>query len=267
MRIRLPLHRPRSVYVLLALNVAIFFIPVLLDAIGLGQRIAPSLALQLNNGLPSELRGLSTAGVGLRQLVELLGVKDNSAIYNDGQYYRLLTATFLHGGLLHIAFNAFAIYALGPECERLYGTGRFLLIYFIAGLSGSLASYAFNASPSLGASGAVFGLAGGLAAFYYLLRDLLGSTSRMQLNNIAAILFINLLIGFSAAGTIDNYGHIGGLIGGGLAGLILTPRLAVDRRFYPPQIVQREHAPLAWGLALALLLAVCWAATVIVPPL
>lgn len=252
-RLALPLFRPRAVYVLLVINVALWVVPALLDALGLGQV------------LTEQLFGISD--VGLTQLIQALGVKSNSAIYRDGEFYRLLSSTFLHGGLLHIAFNGFAIYALGTECERLYGTGRFLAVYFAGGLGGSVASYALNASPSLGASGAVFGIAGGLAAFYYLLRDLLGASSKAQLNNIIGILVINLVIGLTASASIDNWAHLGGLVGGGLMGLILTPRYWIDYNTFPPRLQRRGSLALVWSAAGALLLAIWLLAQNIVPPL
>lgn len=215
-QLRLPLGQVRAVWVLLALNVAIFAIPSLLQLVGV--RI---------NGVPIYDYTLD------------LGAKDNQAIKIDGQYYRFLTAMFLHGSWLHIGFNAWALYALGPEAERIYGTLRFVALYLIAGLAGGTASYLFSAAPSVGASGAIFGLIGGLAAFYYVSRKLLGEASRRQLGSLITVVMINLFIGFSTP-LIDNSAHIGGLIGGALLGWLLAPRFAVDERLFPPQVVRRE---------------------------
>jgi rhomboid protease GluP len=227
-RLSLPMRRPRAVWVLLALNIAIYLIPALLD-----------------------LFITTTSGISLREYTLLLGAKSNAAIKLGGQYYRLLTSMFLHGSLLHIAFNAYALYALGPEAERIYGTARFLALYFIAGLAGSVASYALNPSLAVGASGAIFGLIGGLAAFYYVSRRLLGEVSRQQLGSLITVIMINLFIGFSSP-VIDNTAHIGGLIGGAAAGWLLAPRLELDERLYPPTIVRRSLS-WAWPGALALL--------------
>src|SRR2546429_8907628 len=139
-RLRLPLGVPRAVWVLLALNIAIFVVPTLLQAVG-----------------------TQVGGVPINDYILEFGEKDNKQIL-AGEYYRFLTSMFLHGGWLHIGFNAYALYILGPEAERIYGTARFLALYFIARLAGGIASYALTPSPSVGASGAIFWLIGRLAA-------------------------------------------------------------------------------------------------------
>jgi rhomboid protease GluP len=241
-RLSLPLQRPRAVWVLLAINVIIFVVPELLGLLGI--RIA---------GFPPDI------------IVRALGAKDNERIAVYGEYYRFLTAMFLHGGWLHLGFNAYALYTLGPEAERIYGTPRFLALYFIAGLAGGVASYALNASPAVGASGAIFGLIGGLAAFYYVSRRLLGEVSRQQLGSLITVIMINLFIGFSTP-VIDNTAHIGGLIGGAAIGWLLAPRFAVDERVYPPALV-RHNQPWAWPGALGLLVLLIILAMVINPPI
>jgi rhomboid protease GluP len=193
----------------------------------------------------------------------LLGAKVNDLIA-DGAYWRLLTATFLHGNLIHIFFNGYALYALGPETERIYGTRRFLALYFLAGLGGSLASYLMSPAVSVGASGAIFGLMGGLGLFYYLNRAALGEFGKAQVQNMVAIAMINLFIGFTNAGVIDNWGHLGGLIGGALAGLALAPRLEVDSRLFPP-VLRRQYPELGWAGAAALLLLMA-AMAIFLPP-
>lgn len=179
-----------------------------------------------------------------------LGAKENGLI-DAGQYWRLLGAMFLHANLIHIFFNSFALYALGPESERIYGTPRFLALYFLAGIGGSVASYLLSPAPAVGASGAIFGLIGGLGVFYYLNRATLGEFGRAQLQSMVAIAVINLIIGFSSAGVIDNWGHLGGLIAGTLAALALAPRLTLDPRFYPP-LLARSAPPWGWVAVAAL---------------
>ncbi|MCU0495612.1 MAG: rhomboid family intramembrane serine protease, partial [Chloroflexaceae bacterium] len=152
-------------------------------------------------------------------VLQLFGWKQNDLIL-QGEYWRLLTAMFLHGNLVHIFFNAYALFGFGPEMERLFGTWRFLALYFLAGLAGSVASYALSPAPSVGASGAIFGLIGGLATFYYLARQELGAYGQRQLQSMAFIIVINLMIGFSAPG-IDNFAHLGGLLGGALLAWLL----------------------------------------------
>lgn len=240
-RVALPFARPWVYWVLLALNVAIFIVPTLLQFVG-----------------------VRIGGVLINDYLLELGQKDNAAIA-AGQYYRFLTSMFLHGGLVHILFNAWALYALGPESERIYGTPRFLALYFIAGFAGGVASYLFSARPAVGASGAIFGLIGGLAAFYYSARKQLGELSRQQLGSLLTVIMINLFIGFSTP-RIDNNAHIGGLIGGALVGWLLAPRLELDQRLFPPQMLRRS-LPYAWPGALALLALLVALVLTISPPI
>ncbi|MBK9942687.1 MAG: rhomboid family intramembrane serine protease [Kouleothrix sp.] len=172
---------------------------------------------------------------------------------------------FLHGGLLHIGFNAWALYTIGPESEQIYGTPRFLALYFIAGFAGGVASYLRSPIPAVGASGAIFGLIGGLAAFYYSSRKLLGEISRQQLGSLVTVIMINLLIGFSTP-RIDNNAHIGGLIGGALVGWLLAPRFELDERLFPPQIVRRS-LPFGWAGALVVLAILVAAVMTMNPPI
>lgn len=185
-----------------------------------------------------------------------LGAKVNERIAN-GEVWRLLTAVFLHANLIHIFFNGYALSVLGPEAERFYGYGRFLALYLLSGLGGSIASYALSPAPAVGASGAIFGLIGGLGIFYYLNRQALGEFGRNQVRGIAAIAFINLLIGFAAQGVIDNWGHLGGLVSGVLIGMALSPRLTIDLRFFPPLLIRRFPAQgWLWAMAIALVMMV-----------
>lgn len=180
----------------------------------------------------------------------VLGAKENSLI-DAGQYWRLVSAMFLHANLVHVFFNSFALYVLGPETERIYGTPRFLALYFLAGIGGSVASHLLSPAPAVGASGAIFGLIGGLGIFYFLNRAILGEFGRAQLQSMVAIAVINLIIGFSSAGVIDNWGHLGGLIAGALAALALAPRLRLDPRFNAP-LLARSAPPWGWAVAAAL---------------
>ncbi len=135
-----------------------------------------------------------------------------------GEYYRMLTSAFLHSPdfLLHIGFNMYALLLFGTQVERLLGGLRYTLLYLVAALGGSVGTLLFlqTAQPSLGASGAVFGLFG---AYFVLARKLRADTSQLVL-----LIGINLAIGFAAHGYINNYAHIGGLITGGLVALVYT---------------------------------------------
>lgn len=236
-QIRIPLSRPRIYRVLLGINIAVYL-----------------LSCVLSGGLEPT-----------NAVLNLLGEKNNAAIYLNHQYWRFLTAMFLHGGLLHILFNGYALYILGPQTEQVYGTSRFLGLYFIAGFAGGVASYAFSPIPSVGASGAIFGLIGGLAAFFYLNRQTLGDMARQQLGGLITVIMLNLFIGFSSP-VIDNFAHLGGLFGGIVVGALLAPRYALDTRLYPP-VMERRMSSVGWVGAVGVLILVALAAMLITPPL
>ena len=139
-------------------------------------------------------------------------------LVKNGEYYRLLTSMFLHSGLLHLFFNMYALYIIGPQVESFFGKTKYLIIYLLSGISGSLLSVAFNVNTvSVGASGAIFGLFGALLYFGYNYRGYLGNVIKSQ---IIPIIVINLLFGFLVSG-VDNAAHIGGLIGGFLTAMVL----------------------------------------------
>lgn len=142
-----------------------------------------------------------------------LGAKENTLIAN-GEYYRLISAMFLHGGIVHIGFNMYALYYLGGMVERAFGKFKFILIYFIGGIFSSLASYFFSQAVSVGASGAIFALLG--AILVYNLR--MGyKANKAMVGNIVSVIFTNIAIGFILP-NIDNFGHLGGLA----AGVVVT---------------------------------------------
>ncbi len=143
---------------------------------------------------------------------------ENYSVWGAGivkyqQYYRLITGTFLHGSVTHFLFNMYALYVIGSQMESFLGRFKYLGVYFYSALSGSLLSIICTRTTSVGASGAIFGLLGSLLYFGYHYRVFLGSVIKSQ---IIPIIVINLAIGFLANGTIDNFAHIGGLIGGAL---------------------------------------------------
>ncbi|MCY6959340.1 rhomboid family intramembrane serine protease [Clostridium brassicae] len=151
----------------------------------------------------------------IRVLV-FLGAKVNELI-SQGEYYRLFTAMFLHGGLMHLVLNMYALYALGPLVEKVYGKIKYLIIYFIAGMISSVFSYLFSSGVSIGASGAIFGLLGASLIFGVKMRDKVG---KGMVRNIIYVIGINVFIGV-AMPNIDNFGHMGGLIGGIIISFIL----------------------------------------------
>lgn len=139
------------------------------------------------------------------------------AIGIGNEWYRLLTSMFLHGSILHIVFNMYVLVVLGPTLERILGHGRFLLVFLISGLGGSVASYALSAPTtfSVGASGAIFGLMGALLVA--------GRRLRFDVNMVLILIGINLAIGFVFSG-IDWRAHLGGLLtGAALAAVMELP--------------------------------------------
>jgi rhomboid protease GluP len=146
---------------------------------------------------------------------------NSGALTSGGQWWRLVTSTFEHGGLLHIALNMWCLYNLGWLAELLFGRARFTLLYLMCGIGGSLGSICWHANGvSVGASGAIFGVAGALIPAMLLhsnpqLRTLL----KGQLTSIALFVFYNLAFGAAASG-IDNAAHIGGLLTGLVLGVL-----------------------------------------------
>ena len=139
-------------------------------------------------------------------------------LVKNGEYYRLLTSMLLPSGLLHLFFNMYALYIIGPQVESFFGKTKYLIIYLLSGISGSLLSVAFNVNTvSVGASGAIFGLFGALLYFGYNYRGYLGNVIKSQ---ILPVVIINLIFGFISTGD-DVAGHIGGLIGGIIVSSVL----------------------------------------------
>ncbi|HWB66823.1 MAG TPA: rhomboid family intramembrane serine protease [Mycobacteriales bacterium] len=183
--------------------------------------------------------GLSVAGNG-GQSDLFTDLALNPVAVGHGQWYRLVSAMFLHFNVLHIGFNMYALYLVGPPLEAALGRARYLTLYFLAGLGGSVLSVALGPLSELaaGASGAIFGLFG---AFYIVARH-----QRWQTGGIAATIVLNLVLSFSFSGEIDWRGHVGGLIAGSLLMLAFA---------YAPSGKYRGHSQ-ALGLgAVALIVA------------
>jgi rhomboid protease GluP len=142
-----------------------------------------------------------------------LGVKVNDLILH-GQVWRLFTPMFLHGSIIHIAFNMYALFNIGPTLERFYGRGRYLGLFLLSGFAGNVMSFMFSQSPSLGSSTAIFGLLGAEGVLLYQNRELFGNVASRALSQVVMIAVVNLIIGLTPG--IDNWGHVGGLIGGTL---------------------------------------------------
>lgn len=172
-----------------------------------------------------------------------------------GEWWRLASSMFLHNGLMHIAFNMLGLYSVGTTVERIYGPRLFALIYLASGLMGSALSLHFGAqvAVSVGASGAVFGVAGALVVgMWEHRRQLPRSIIKQTLSSAGIFILYSLAQGFAKQG-IDNAAHIGGLLAGGTLAYLLPERFDLDR--YARTVRNRTFVALTVALAAALGLA------------
>jgi rhomboid protease GluP len=157
----------------------------------------------------------------------------------QGQYWRFLTPMFLHGSVIHIGFNMYALIIIGSELERRFGHARFLALYTVGSFGGNVLSFLMSPNPSLGASTAIFGLLGAEMVFFYQNRELFGAGARRALQNVITVAVINFVIGLSPG--IDNWGHLGGLV----AGLIFTwfggPKLSLMGQYPHLTVTDERH--------------------------
>lgn len=187
--------RPLITYILMGVNIGIFTLAFLLNA----QEIA-----------------VRWGGIYAPDIVDA------------NQYYRLISAMFIHGGLAHLFFNMLSLYFIGRNVEQLYGGSSFLVIYLVGGLIGSAVSFAFGNFDriSVGSSGAVFAIFAARLAFFYRYRKRLSNYGREQVQSDIFLLLINLFVGFSSS-NIDNWGHLGGLMGGATLSWVLMPIIMI----------------------------------------
>lgn len=167
------------------------------------------------------------------------GVKANDLIM-QGQIWRIITPVFLHGSIFHIAFNMYALFYLGTTLERFYKHWRFLVLFLISGFAGNVISFMFSNYPSLGASTAIFGLLGAEGVLLYQNREIFGNIVRRALSQVIMIAVVNLIIGLSPG--IDNWGHIGGLIGGTMFAWFGGP-LFKRQGLFPPYTIEDVRRP------------------------
>lgn len=230
--LRIPSVSPTATYVLIAINVIVFL-----------------------------LRAFSAQ---IDEQLYLWGANHAPDIFLKGEYYRLLTAMFLHAGIFnevgkyalqnsfHIISNMYVLYAVGVSMERLFGHTRFLIVYLLGGLAGSVASALFGGANvySAGASGAVFAILG--AEFIYLWhhRQLMGAAGRARRQTLivfAVLTFIGGIISQMPGSNvlIDNWGHAGGLIGGLILSWIISPILNLRQHpDHPNELLGEDINPL-----------------------
>ncbi|KAG2441553.1 hypothetical protein HXX76_003174 [Chlamydomonas incerta] len=178
-----------------------------------------------------------------RDVLLIWGAKVN-ALIAAGQWWRLVTPLFLHSNLFHLAINMHALHTLGPQVEVVSGSRRTAAIYMASGLVASVASFLFCPLPSLGASGAMFGLGAALGMFYWRHADILGPASDTGLRSLGLTAAIN--IAYSLVNKrIDNWGHFGGLVGGALVSYLLGPAFHIVTTPGGLRGVQ-DNPPLPW---------------------
>jgi len=209
---RLPIpwyERPLVTYALLSAIVGIYIITYIIDQTGDPQAVNP---------------------------IYQYGILDYSLVTQYGQWYRLLSAMFVHLSPAHILFNGYALWIFGKEVERLFGHVHFAIIYFLGGLCGSLASLYLTRADSAGASGAIFAIFAAEIVYVAYYRKMLGKVGSAALRQLLILVVINFGLDIAAnsvpGGTpIDTWGHVGGLLGG----LILAYLLIGSAR--PPRQV------------------------------
>lgn len=213
--LRIPSVRPYATYILIGINLFIFAI----------RAISPDIDVSFFDA----------------------GANNQTRIFEFGEFHRLFTSMFLHASVrtvfggwalensLHVILNCYIIYITGTQIERLFGHVRFILVYLLGGVAGSILSALLNGPLvySVGASGAAFALLGAQFAHLYQHRTLLGARGRAQMQQLISLAVINLVFGLvanlGATVRIDNWGHIGGAMGGLALGFFIGPFFIVRR--------------------------------------
>ena len=178
-------------------------------------------------------------------IIELLGSSSNPGMLRDfgaityidirtGEYWRYLSAIFLHIGIMHLLVNSISLFILGSLLERLLGSYKFVTIYILSGIGGSSLSYSMISpwSVGAGASGAIFGCLGALGVFFLLNKNSLGRSGKENFNAVLIMALINFGFGF-AFPSIDNWAHLGGFISGAITSLGLSPKIKLFPYYNP----------------------------------
>jgi len=183
----------------------------------------------------------------------VLGGKINQFIL-QGEFWRLITPVLLHGSIFHLAVNMYALYSLGSGLESFFGHKRFLLLYLCGGFAGNVLSFVFTTNPSLGSSTAIFALLAAEGIFVITNKKFFGSNYQRMIINIAGIAVFNLVIGFTTA-RIDNWGHLGGLLGGAIFAYLAGPRWEARNMLNHVEIFDGQDESRMWlGTAIVLVI-------------
>jgi rhomboid protease GluP len=246
------------------------------------QRPRQQLTLHLPRVEPLVTYGLLALNIGvfilralsprLNENLLLNGANNPIAVLVDGEYHRLLASMFLHSSIitpdgeymlqnsLHLIFNMYILYSVGTTLEALFGHWRFGLVYLLGGLAGSVLSTVFNPPQTfaVGASGAVFAILGAEFIYLYRHRKLLGEMGRAQMRHLFTLIVINLMFGlvteFGGGVRIDNWAHLGGLIGGVVLTWNIGPLLNLQKHpDIPNHVIGVDINPLRrkwWAVSL-----------------
>ncbi len=184
------------------------------------RRIWPIWTLIAVNVAVFILGGISDKDI-MRQA--LAGGNMPARVREMGEFWRLLTAMFLHGGFIHLGFNMLSLFNIGALVEMMLGHRRFLTVYFLSGLGGSLMSVMLSEyrGVSVGASGAIFGLIGVVISIFYQHRKKLSSAGREIWRTLIFSALLTLGIGIIPGSIIDNWGHLGGFLVGLALGYVI----------------------------------------------
>jgi len=187
-------------------------------------------------------------GSGSNDAITLVNFGANySPLVKAGEIWRIITSMFVHVGLFHLLCNMYSLYIVGSQLESFYGKTKYLFIYLASGITGSLFSVLLTDGLSAGASGAIFGLFGALLYFGYHYRVYLGTVIKSQ---IIPLITLNLMIGFMSSG-IDNWAHIGGLIGGLLASIAVGVK-------YKSSTFEKTNGWIVFGILICFLAYMIW---------
>ncbi len=222
----LPLHRVLATYAILAMIIAMFVVTVVVDGASQGL----SLVGQFSGATLVKLGALYTP------------------LIQDGEWWRLITVMFLHANLIHIFLNGLNLYVLGKQLEALLGPARYIAIFFVSGIGGSIVSFGLHDRPVLGvgASGAIFGLLGAMIGYFLRQRNQFGALGRHYLRSLLSTVALNFVILLLIPG-VDNFAHFGGLATGFVLGFLVSPIYNFSQTQEGQlKITQRDSGSLSW---------------------
>jgi rhomboid protease GluP len=184
--------------------------------------------------------------------LEAYGARINDLI-RAGELWRLLTPLLLHASIPHILFNMYALIVFGVGLERNFGHWRYLVLYVLGGFAGNVLSFLLSSGYSVGASTAIFGLVGAEGIFLYQNRQMFGNQFGRAIGNVLFVVAVNLLLGLTPG--IDNWGHVGGLLGGLVFAWFAGPMWEVQGLMPSLRLVdKREPRDVITGAAVVILI-------------